>query len=87
MYDQADMFVSLPGGTGTFDETIEVITWAQLNVFKKKIVLLDVESYWGPFLNLIRHGIEKGFIQPKHESLLHVVKSPIDVIKIAYQVQ
>jgi uncharacterized protein (TIGR00730 family) len=87
MYDRAGMFVSLPGGTGTFDETIEVMTWAQLNVFKKKIVLIDVDSYWEPFLNLIKHGIKQGFIQPKNESLLCVVKSPNDVIKIAHQVQ
>ena len=83
MYERADIFISLPGGTGTFDETIETMTWVQLNIFNKEIILVDVGAYWEPFLTLIKHAIKKGFIHKKNESLLTLVKSPqhsIDVI-------
>ena len=83
MYERADIFISLPGGTGTFDETIETMTWVQLNIFNKEIILVDVEAYWEPFLTLIKHGIKEGFINKRNESLLTLVKSPqhsIDII-------
>ena len=82
MYERADIFISLPGGTGTFDETIETMTWVQLNIFKKQIILLDVEAYWEPFLTLIQHGIKEGFINKKNEALLTLVKSPKQVLDV-----
>ena len=82
MYERADIFISLPGGTGTFDETIETMTWVQLNIFKKQIILLDVEAYWEPFLTLIQHGIKEGFINKKNEALLTLVKSPQQVLDV-----
>ena len=85
MYERADIFISLPGGTGTFDETIETMTWVQLNIFKKQIILLDVEAYWKPFLTLIQHGIKEGFINKKNEALLTLVKSPKQVLDVISQ--
>ncbi len=88
MYERADIFISLPGGTGTFDETIETMTWVQLNIFNKEIILVDIGAYWKPFLTLVKHGIKEGFINKKNESLLTLVQSPqeaIDVINRAQQ--
>jgi len=87
MYERADIFISLPGGTGTFDETIETMTWVQLNIFKKQIILVDVESYWQPFLTLIKHGIKEGFINKKNEELLTLVKSPKQTLDVVKQIQ
>ena len=50
--DLADGFVALPGGFGTFDEFAEMLTWNQLGLIAKPVVLLDVDGYWGPFYDL-----------------------------------
>jgi uncharacterized protein (TIGR00730 family) len=61
MFDLADAFVSLPGGLGTLDETIEIVTWKQLQLHDKPIVVVDVENYWAPLLALVEHTIAAGF--------------------------
>jgi uncharacterized protein (TIGR00730 family) len=61
MFDLADAFVALPGGVGTLDETIEVITWKQLGFHDKPIVVLDLDGYWAPFLALVDSVIAHGF--------------------------
>ena len=87
MYERADIFISLPGGTGTFDETIETMTWVQLNIFNKEIILVDIGAYWEPFLTLVKHGIKEGFINKKNESLLTLVKSSQQAIDVINRVQ
>jgi uncharacterized protein (TIGR00730 family) len=79
MYDRADAFVTLPGGLGTFDETIEVITWTQLGLSKKPVILVNVNGYWTRFLELIQFSIDEGFAKPEHASILTVVDAPEDV--------
>lgn len=75
MYERADAFVVLPGGLGTLDETIEVLTWSQLRLSTKPVVLVDVAGYWRPLLALIDHTIEAGFTRPANRSLFTVVTS------------
>ena len=79
MYDRADAFVTLPGGLGTFDETIEVITWTQLGLSNKPVILVNVNGYWTRFLDLIQFSIQEGFAKPDHGSILSVVDTPDDV--------
>ena len=64
MFDLADAFVALPGGLGTLDETIEIVTWKQLGLHDKPIVILDIERYWAPLLALVEHTIAHGFAAP-----------------------
>ena len=61
MFDLADAFLALPGGVGTLDETIEVLTWKQLGMHDKPIVVLDLGGYWAPLLALIEAVIDCGF--------------------------
>jgi uncharacterized protein (TIGR00730 family) len=61
MFDLADAFLALPGGVGTVDETIEVITWKQLGMHDKPIVILDLGGYWEPLFALVDHVIAHGF--------------------------
>lgn len=82
MYDKADLFVSLPGGIGTFDETIEAMTWVQLKVFSKNIILFDVESYWEPFIKLIKNSNAEGFSKPENMSILTLVNSTEELMEI-----
>lgn len=68
----ADGFIALPGGFGTLEELLEIITWAQLGIQRKPIGLLDVEGYFGPLLALIDRAVEEGFIRHKFRDLFAV---------------
>jgi len=61
MFELADAFAVLPGGLGTLDETLEIITWKQLGLHDKPVVLVDVAGYWTPLLELIEHTVVSGF--------------------------
>lgn len=61
MFDLADAFVTLPGGLGTFDETIEIITWKQLRLHSKPIVLINHDGYWEIFRELVGHAVAHEF--------------------------
>lgn len=63
MFDRADAFVALPGGVGTLEELVEQLTWAQLGRHRKPVLLANVAGFWNPFLSLIDHMRETGFIR------------------------
>ena len=69
MASLADGFIALPGGYGTFEEFFEILTWAQIGLHAKPIGLLDVNGYYQPLLELVRHSGEHGFIYPDHLEL------------------
>jgi uncharacterized protein (TIGR00730 family) len=73
MFDLSDAFIVLPGGMGTLDETFEIITWRQLGMHDKPIILVNHEGYWDPFLDLIDHVIDNGFARPAARQLFSVV--------------
>jgi uncharacterized protein (TIGR00730 family) len=58
MFDEADAFVALPGGVGTLEEVIELMSWRRLSLHTKPIVFLNQDGYWEPFFALIRHTVE-----------------------------
>lgn len=72
MLMNADAVVVMPGGAGSLDEFFEVLTWRQLGLHEKPIVLLDVNGYWGPLAGLLRHMVDQGFAEA---SLLDFVQS------------
>lgn len=80
MFDRSDAFVSLPGSIGTLDETIEVITWRQLKLHDKPILIVNDGGYWTPFLNLIGHAVRAGFAHPATTRLYQVVERVDDVL-------
>ena len=55
MYDLSDAFLVLPGGIGTLDEMTEVLTWNQLGIHNKKVVIGNLEGFWTPYLDLLAH--------------------------------
>ncbi|MCF3641567.1 TIGR00730 family Rossman fold protein [Rhizobium sp. TRM95111] len=66
MFERADAFVALPGGIGTLEEIVEVMTWAQLGRHRKPMVFANINGFWDPMLKLIRHMSETGFIHTAH---------------------
>jgi hypothetical protein len=79
MFELADAFVVLPGGFGTLDETIEIVTWRQLGLHDKRVVLVDVNGFWEPLRSLIATVVATGFAHPEHANLLTIVRSVEDV--------
>lgn len=63
MVDESDAFVVLPGGIGTLDETCEIITWRQLGIHDKPICIANVNNYWTPFNDMVKHIIKSGFMR------------------------
>lgn len=80
MFDRSDAFVVLPGGLGTLDETFEMITWRQLGLHDKPIILVNYKDYWKPFLDLIDHMIAAGFVEPAAKGFFQVVEHLEDVL-------
>jgi hypothetical protein len=73
MFETADAFVSLPGGLGTLDETIEIITWHQLQLHRKPILICDVAGSAAPFLAAIEAAIAADFAQATTRELYEVL--------------
>ncbi len=70
MASLCDGFVALPGGLGTFEETLEVLTWAQLGIHRKPVGVLNVEGYWDGLRRLLAHAVGEGFVRPEYAALL-----------------
>lgn len=61
MFMNADAVVVLPGGAGSLDEFFEALTWRQLNLHNKPLILLNINGFWGPLLDLLQHVVDSGF--------------------------
>ncbi len=75
MHDLSDAFVVLPGGLGTYEEFFEILTWRQLGFHDKPIIVVDVAGYFDPLRQIVRHGVDQGFLNAKDEQLFSVVDS------------
>lgn len=72
MFTNSDAAIVLPGGAGTLDEFFEVLTWAQIGLHTKPVVLLDAGGFWQPLLALIDHIIDQGFAERSMRGLFSV---------------
>ncbi|MDM9619939.1 TIGR00730 family Rossman fold protein [Rhizobium sp. S96] len=66
MFERSDAFVALPGGIGTLEEIIEIMTWAQLGRHEKPMVFANVGGFWDPMMELLRHMTDEGFVHTAH---------------------
>jgi len=73
MAEKADAFAVLPGGIGTLDEMFETVSWKQLKLHDKPILLADIGGYWTPLRALLEDIVTKGFAQPRTRELVRVV--------------
>ena len=77
----ADAFVVLPGGLGTLDETFEIVTWKQLRLHDSPIVVLNVNGYWSPLVDLVGATIPAVSRIPTVAELITVVETPEQVLQ------
>ncbi len=82
MFELSDGFIILPGGVGTLDETLEIITWRQLRVHKKPILIVNVNDYWQPLIKLIDTTIQNGFSASLTRDLFAVTNSTDGIVKM-----
>ena len=73
MAEKADAFAVLPGGIGTLDEMFEILSWKQLGLHEKPILLADIGGYWAPLRALLDEIVTTGFARPEARKLLRVV--------------
>jgi hypothetical protein len=76
MAELSDAFVVLPGGYGTLEEMFEMVTWLELQLQSKPVGILNVEQFYDPLLDFLRHAASEGFIRPEHWDLLIVDHTP-----------
>jgi uncharacterized protein (TIGR00730 family) len=86
MFEESDAFVALPGGIGTVEEIVEIMTWAQLGRHRKPIVFANVEGFWNPMLTLIDHMRAEGFVHTGHLVRPLVVDRAEDVVAAIVEV-
>ena len=67
MFSKADAFIALPGGVGTLEEIIEIITWKQIGIHSKPICFYNVNNFWGDLFSLFDHFVETEFIKSESE--------------------
>ncbi len=75
MFDRSDAFIVLPGGLGTLEEFLEMLTWRQLGLHNKPIYLLNYQQYWDPLIALFDHVVDQGFAAPPTTSLFQSIDS------------
>jgi len=83
MAELADAFLILPGGYGTLEELLEMVTWAQLRLHNKPVILINTAGYWDRLLAFLDTAVAAGFLKPKNRELLRVAASSAAAVGIA----
>ena len=76
MADLIDAVIALPGGCGTLEELLEIITWKQLGLYLNPIVILNINGFYDPLLTMLQKAIEERFMRSRHGEIWTVVNTP-----------
>jgi uncharacterized protein (TIGR00730 family) len=85
MAEMSDAFVGLPGGMGTFDELVEIVTWAQLGLHAKPVVCANIENYFAPMYAMLDYAVQEQFVTPLSRSRWRNADSVEHVMQILSQ--
>ena len=80
MAERSDACIALPGGVGTLEELLEVITWKQLGIYLKPIVILNVDGYYDALLQQLERATEERFMRPEHSHIWCVATTPEEAV-------
>lgn len=84
MADLSDAVIALPGGCGTLEELLEVITWKQLGLYLNPIIILNVKGYFNPLLDMLRKAVDENFMREQHGAIWHVAQTPQEAVELMY---
>lgn len=82
MFEKSDAFLAMPGGIGTLEEVVEMMTWAQLGQHDKPIALLDINGFWAPLVELIGHMRSEQFLRPDFDAPFEIATRVEDVVPL-----
>ena len=85
MVKLADAFLMLPGGYGTLDEMMEIVTWKQLRLHAKPCILINTANYWDGLLAFLDHAVESGFLKAGNRRLLEVAATAGEAVGVVVQ--
>lgn len=80
MVSDVDAAIALPGGCGTLEELMEVITWKQLSLFNKPIIILNINHYFDPLLEMLQKAINENFMREEHLKMWNCIDSVENVL-------
>ena len=86
MADLSDAVIALPGGCGTLEELLEIITWKQLGLYLNPVVILNVIGYFDPLLAMLQRAVEENFMRTQHGSIWHVAKTVREAVELVHTV-
>ena len=82
MFEKANAFVVLPGGFGTMDEMFEIITWKQIELHDKPLIVLNINGYWDPLKALVENTVSEKFAKDHHRAFFNFVDRIEDVVPL-----
>ena len=80
MAQEADAVIALPGGCGTMEELFEIITWKQLGLFLNPIVILNIDGYYNPLIEMLHNAIGENFMRQEHARMWQVAQTPQEAV-------
>ena len=84
MAEMSDGVIALPGGCGTLEELMEIITWKQLGLYLKPIIILNIDGFYNPLLEMLHRAIDKHFMRPEHGGIWQVATSAREAVELLY---
>ena len=84
MAKMADAVIALPGGCGTMEELLEIITWKQLGLYLNPIIILNVDGYYDPLLDMLHKAVDEHFMRPQHTGIWRVATTPAQAVEMVY---
>ena len=85
MASKSDACIALPGGIGTMEELLEIITWKQLGLYTKPIVILNVQHFYDDLLQMLDKAQKENFMHSKHASIWSVAETPEEALEIIFE--
>ncbi|MCE2927342.1 MAG: TIGR00730 family Rossman fold protein [Rickettsiales bacterium] len=82
MFDRSDAFIVFPGGFGTMDEMFEILTWKQLLLHDKPVIIFNYQGYWDPLIALMKNIIEQKFAKTEVATYYHVVDELEEILDV-----
>ncbi len=83
MAHMAKAAIAMPGGCGTLEELLEIITWRQLGLYDGKIIILNINNYFDPLLTMLNQAINNGFMKKDHSNIWSVANTPDKALEMA----
>lgn len=84
MANASDAIIAMPGGCGTLEELLEIITWKQLGLYLKPIVILNTNQFFDPLLEMLQKAIDENFMRPQHQEIWKVAETPEQAIEYIF---